>query len=306
MWNGEELDTPLVLKDSWVDSDRTREGEILENIRSASRINKDYAALIDTTLLHTHDFGNVQVCDEDDNTHTVIRRGLDLSQHKATMEVKADPMAHKKIVSRLPPTGMALPPKQRQADLLQYGAKVHHRVVFKEVGIRTTEVESLAQIFARLADVVTGLEVMHMCGWVHRDISIGNILVANDMGILADVEFAKSETATRQHSIRTGTFPFMAVEVEEGQYLYEQITTGTTMKETSKALVDAGIAERAKKRLAKQGAMPSSSGSSATAEPSKSAAPPEIMDWTSIVHNPLHDLESIFWVSLWEIVCSEF
>lgn len=44
---------------------------------------------------------------------------------------------------------------------------------------------------------------MHKCGWVHRDISIGNVLVANGIGVLADVEFAKSEGASVQHSVRT-------------------------------------------------------------------------------------------------------
>ncbi|KIP03470.1 hypothetical protein PHLGIDRAFT_37416 [Phlebiopsis gigantea 11061_1 CR5-6] len=123
------------------------------------------------------------------------------------------------------------------------------------------------------------------------------------------VEFAKLETATTQHSMRTGTFPFMAVEVEGGRYLYRKISTATT-KERLKALLDARAVERAKKRLAKQGATPSTSGSSATAHPSKSAAQPETNKTSFVtqpfIHNPLHDPESVFWVSLWEVVCSEF
>ncbi|KIP01957.1 hypothetical protein PHLGIDRAFT_96497, partial [Phlebiopsis gigantea 11061_1 CR5-6] len=112
--NGEELDMPLVLKDSWVDSDCTREGEVLKNIRSASNINVKLAVLVDITLLHTHDYGDVQVCGEDDDAHTVIRRGLDLSKYKQISDFKA----RERVVT---PTGIAPPPKSRQADLLQYG-----------------------------------------------------------------------------------------------------------------------------------------------------------------------------------------
>ena len=152
----EELDTPLVLKDSWVDTDRPREGKILEEIRGASRIEKCVEAIVDATLLHTHDYGDVKICGQDDDTHAIIRRGLDLSQHKNTMDIKADPTAHKKIISQMSPAGMSLLGKKRQAAHPQYGTKVHHRIVFQEVGIRMTEVESLAQVFLHLREVVAG------------------------------------------------------------------------------------------------------------------------------------------------------
>ncbi len=45
---------------------------------------------------------------------------------------------------------------------------------------------------------------MHECGWVHRDISITNILV-DDQGLakLADVEYAKRIDDLNSHSVRT-------------------------------------------------------------------------------------------------------
>lgn len=37
------------------------------------------------------------------------------------------------------------------------------------------------------------LQVLHKAGWVHRDISTGNILTTDDQALLADFEFAKQE-----------------------------------------------------------------------------------------------------------------
>ena len=36
-----------------------------------------------------------------------------------------------------------------------------------------------------------GLQALHQCGWVHQDISIGNILVVGTSAKLADFEYAK-------------------------------------------------------------------------------------------------------------------
>ncbi len=48
---------------------------------------------------------------------------------------------------------------------------------------------------------------MHECGWVHRDISITNILV-DEQGIakLADLEYAKRMDDTKSHRVRTVRF----------------------------------------------------------------------------------------------------
>ena len=44
---------------------------------------------------------------------------------------------------------------------------------------------------------------MHECGWVHRDISAGNVLLYEAVGKVADVEYAKHKDDQINHGIRT-------------------------------------------------------------------------------------------------------
>jgi len=70
---------------------------------------------------------------------------------------------------------------------------------------------------------------MHELGYVHRDISAGNVLLvgpegsspdAPKRGVLTDLEYAiKLGTRLPAHDIRTGTPFFMACEVEAHEYL---------------------------------------------------------------------------------------
>jgi len=70
---------------------------------------------------------------------------------------------------------------------------------------------------------------MHELGYVHRDISAGNVLLvpsgessadAPKRGVLSDLEYAiKLGTALPAHDVRTGTPFFMACEVAAHKYL---------------------------------------------------------------------------------------
>ena len=47
------------------------------------------------------------------------------------------------------------------------------------------------------------LDILHKLGWVHRDVSSGNILVVGNQVKLADFEYAKREGDTSVHGTRT-------------------------------------------------------------------------------------------------------
>ncbi|EKM61536.1 uncharacterized protein PHACADRAFT_204704 [Phanerochaete carnosa HHB-10118-sp] len=120
-------------------------------------------------------------------------------------------------------------------------------------------------------------------GWVHRDISTGNILVYDGRGLLTDFEYAKrwdTEEHT-SHQMRTGTEYFMSLEVDAHEYLFQ--IQGVGRPET--------IPHRGgKKSFTKLvGALPSHFETQV-----KPALP--------FRYHPLNDWESLFWVSMYMMV----
>ncbi|TFY51765.1 hypothetical protein EVG20_g10848 [Dentipellis fragilis] len=115
---------------------------------------------------------------------------------------------------------------------------------------------------------------MFLAGWVHRDISGGNLLWFSETetegrGILSDLEYAKKFDANGQGSAdpktdTQGTPFFMAIEIQRRDHIYQP----------RKAV---GL-----KELPKRSAI-------------KHSKPP------LMIHNFEHDLESLFWVLLWTI-----
>ena len=45
--------------------------------------------------------------------------------------------------------------------------------------------------------------IMHKYDWVHRDISVANIYVYKDRGLLGDLEYAKKGDDKTDHQLRT-------------------------------------------------------------------------------------------------------
>ena len=56
--------------------------------------------------------------------------------------------------------------------------------------------------------------LLHGSGWVHRDISIGNVYLYEGRGLLGDFEFAKNVADHSQPEVRTVREPLLVVETE--------------------------------------------------------------------------------------------
>ncbi|KAG9018847.1 hypothetical protein FRB90_008960 [Tulasnella sp. 427] len=158
----------------------------------------------------------------------------------------------------------------------RYLPKRQYRVVFRDVCEALHDVRRLRDVGTALQDCVFGLQLMFVAGWVHRDISSGNLYarrVGNEVqGILADLEYAKlfePEPPNSSSDPKTGTAYFMAVEI------HKQIPFARTRSKPS---------------------VPPSN-----VVPVKHEAQPTT-HVCGVIHNFQHDLESIFWVLLWTML----
>ncbi|KAA1476312.1 hypothetical protein DENSPDRAFT_884235, partial [Dentipellis sp. KUC8613] len=169
----------------------------------------------------------------------------------------------------------AMSPPQAEGNVPRqprdYVAKRQYRVVFDEVCEALQNVQELKTVIRGMKDCVTGLQLMFLAGWVHRDISGGNMLwfsgtETDGRGILSDLEYAKKFDPEGQGSAdpKTGTPFFMPIEIQRQIHIYEPT------KET------------------KFRGLPLLSAIEESESP-------------RMIHNFQHDLESLFWVFLWTI-----
>ncbi|KAA1476319.1 hypothetical protein DENSPDRAFT_784887 [Dentipellis sp. KUC8613] len=127
-------------------------------------------------------------------------------------------------------------------------------------------------VFDEVCEALQTVQLMFFAGWVHRDISGGNVLWFSETetqgrGILSDLEYAKEFDPNGQGSAdpKTGTPFFMPIEIQRQIYIY-RISSKTDLfnEELGYSAFD--------------------------------SSPPPPM-----IHNFEHDLESFFWFLLWTV-----
>lgn len=186
--DGKETGEPVALKDCWVNSELTPEGEICELVQAdaqKSDLDGRTVALLDTTFLTVCCHGHVFL----DSGRKVLDCVRSLTPQNPTAQATLDTAS-----------------SGSSPDILI----THYRIVFKEIGKAISQETSLSVIFRGLAHIACGkqsvvitndsplihpsaLKLMHAGRWVHRDVSTGNILVdLNERnGRLVDLEYAK-------------------------------------------------------------------------------------------------------------------
>ncbi|KAG5649497.1 hypothetical protein H0H81_003466 [Sphagnurus paluster] len=91
--------------------------------------------------------------------------------------------------------------------------RIHHRFIVDFIGKPLTDFPKSQIPFKCVADAFLGHEKAYECGWLHRDISVRNILIHDDgRGILNDWDLAKrrDELHTSRRHEKTGTWQFMS------------------------------------------------------------------------------------------------
>jgi serine/threonine protein kinase len=228
--NGREKGSRVVLKDIWIDSDRIREGAILDALYNDA-VDED-KHLVRQYFLTTVCHGDVLLAESNivDDTECGLMRGLGLDYTKLFF------LQRKGFVDTVVTTHRSAsgPERLAQASRLvyipypvqKYAHKTHYRIVFKEKGITVDNVKTLPEVLGILSGIVTGtfsfvsficrislrgcsaLQLLRRLGWVHRDVSVGNILSCNGQAKLSDFEFAKKVGDEKSCEKRTASLSF--------------------------------------------------------------------------------------------------
>ncbi|EKM53935.1 uncharacterized protein PHACADRAFT_145449 [Phanerochaete carnosa HHB-10118-sp] len=321
VWEVDELDaggnavgtTTKVVKDTWGDEDRPIEGEIVAKIRDkaiAAGQGEDFKKY----FMSTSRYGHVYVGEGDDarpdSTASFRLSRLDSPKipiNVPTLRIAVNPGHRAHVMTRQGPVATdADVQAQIPVEYSRYSAKVHHRIVYDEVGTPIFRAQSLRRAFQCIGHVLRGLDLMHRLGWVHRDISYGNILIVGKRGKITDLEYAKEDTDMSTHGIRTGTVYFMSREVDSHRYLHLAYKAATNGQVFALEQVDNDIEYNSESDC---------DSDAEDDEPTEAEHPPTPVAKPTVDspaaaipfrHNPLHDLESVVWLCFYLLLAATF
>ncbi|KAF7795938.1 hypothetical protein EIP86_007105 [Pleurotus ostreatoroseus] len=277
--DGQEIGEPVALKDAWVDYYLAQEGAIFEQVRLADRPPEHHSA--EDFLLTVDCHGDVVLKEGPPITldHTVCfgESGAPLCMPASSREELVEMFGSMSSTSD--------PSLQTERKLPTSRCLVHYRIAFQEICTSLSDETSIPAIFKALARITLALKHLHVAGWVHRDMSDQNILVRDHVARLADLEYTKRIGVGRD--LVLGTADFMACEIETQLYLFlPGLTPPTTpddpQKRSSKPLSISTLVDEYEEGIQRE--LP--------------AAP-------AIRYNPLHDLESLWWIAVYFIVKRE-
>ncbi|KAK7042903.1 hypothetical protein VNI00_008638 [Paramarasmius palmivorus] len=163
----------------------------------------------------------------------------------------------------------------------QYKNMVHCRILMEDAGRSLLKVRNVRTFIVCIVQAVTALMFMYSAGFVHRDISSGNILVSEKNGEiickLCDIETAKeinTENGYPSRDIKVGTQVYMALEVGDGHWCFQPSLP--RLKVTPHKLI-------ARPRLLEEW---------------EQCREQPLYKRKNVRYNYLHDLESLFWISM--------
>ncbi|KAJ3779779.1 hypothetical protein GGU10DRAFT_280300, partial [Lentinula aff. detonsa] len=276
-----------VLKDLWLEHDRLEEHKIYENIlqdvensNSATPGDKEKARnAVAVRLLTPLDHCRVKVSGiANDDTNLVILREKQSIGFSFSNDQDAE-----FVTEASQDSGLQVPQRvvhnSLQETKIPNDQRYHYRIVFEEYATTIYDERNLANILKAIADVLSALDLIHSAGWVHRDISGGNLYYHKErnIGLIGDLEYAKKVDDQSHHNVRTGTPYFMASEALSGKYSFYPITPRPQLP------LDP---------LEEYESIPKPVPALHVVKP----APPPFN------HNALHDIESVWWVLVYTIL----
>ena len=226
----EDPQTPLVIKDSWQYTNRDEEGVLVQEATEKGVVN--------VARYYHHE--TVRVHGADDDVRNNVRKGLDVT--KATNYRSGRAMlasrAGASSVSRKgrsssaglkrpsSDTDAALLPSKRccsasrvQASVEALPNRVHRRVILRDYGKPIYKASSRVALLAALESCIEGHQSLHEAGYLHRDISINNLMINEDQenpsrrAFLIDLDLTIRDQRAGASGAKgkTGTRAFMAI-----------------------------------------------------------------------------------------------
>ncbi|KLU90586.1 hypothetical protein MAPG_10438 [Magnaporthiopsis poae ATCC 64411] len=197
----EDPQTHLFIKDSWQDIKRDEEGDLLREATEKGVVN---------VARYCH-HETVQVRGTDDDIQSNARDGLDVTTATNYQPERSMPS----------PTTVAF-----GASWEGSSSAAGEKRPYGQLGTPLPPSNSRSAILATLEGCIKGHESLHEVGFLHRDISINNLMINKDMdnpswsSFLIDLDLAvreRREDTSRAKKGRAGTLAFMAVGVLLGE-----------------------------------------------------------------------------------------
>ncbi|KAK5633468.1 hypothetical protein RRF57_009182 [Xylaria bambusicola] len=226
---------PFVIKDSWQFPERDEEGELLQQ-----------ATRQEVTNVARHYYHEtVRIQANDDDIQGNVRRGLDITRASnyrtgrarslkalTVEDLSRDSSTGSKRASSqtdalLPPgkrsrSGSASPTKHDNEPLPN---RIHRRIVLCDYGEPIYKASSRAALLAALKGCIIGHKSLFKAGFLHRDISINNLMInegnkESDLSsFLIDLDLAIEVNRIESSGAKgiTGTRAFMAIGILMGE-----------------------------------------------------------------------------------------
>ncbi|KII95570.1 hypothetical protein PLICRDRAFT_48519 [Plicaturopsis crispa FD-325 SS-3] len=284
-----ETKAAVAIKDVWRDQDHVSEGANVDMIMDRIAQRGEPFPKFKKYFMEVKQHGDVRIDKQVDDTLQLILRDTLFSLDRPCLRLRKPIQSVHDINESRPMVDShgvlsATSIRNRSNDVRR---RVHYRIVFADVGIPVHQVRSLKDRCQVFIDSLKALDAMYRLGWVHCDISVGNILCVKDAsgeitGKLSDLEYIMAlDTDDPEHSVRTGTIDYMATEVERMRYCYlpqDYTKVGDLNRsDTWDAYTNKG---RRRRRQDPQ---------------------PLPFQEMPLRHNPIHDVESYWWMMAWSI-----
>ncbi|KAF9645072.1 hypothetical protein BDM02DRAFT_3263161 [Thelephora ganbajun] len=155
--------------------------------------------------------------------------------------------------------------------------RFRYQVVYKEKGESLYQVTSLKEMFKHLARVARILIVLHRRGFIHKDLSPENVTVINGVAKISDLEFAKLRHAEDLEMLtkRDGPGSFTQdIRLATPEFVALEVLQGTYYFRPHVEV--------------------------------KQIHPRDYKPQPCLfTHNPLHDFESVWWITVWFVLSAK-